>query len=378
MNRNATTFACMVLSCAAAVAQQPETPHLDVGQRLDQPLATVTIRGMEIENVLAELGKHADVEIALDEDAVELLPWGKQTKLADVTITNASLRSALPQILETLGMTYEVRENKVFVVPTEPLKRLKRRPTWDELKVLRTLAAADYSPENFGGLKIQYQITSKVDAKAMLQHQLERSGRGTVGEMLETATSALNWVWFVESDHIVIRAKETQIGNNLSRQVSAKYTNMPLSQILADLGDKADVVISFDPGMMLKLPPSTAQSYTLLLQSVSIRQGLELICAETGLKYEIRTDGVHMSLSDAATADGSKAAVPPRNSPYVAKLSVPSADGSYTLDFLVRADELPADIMEARGQMLQELIQKVRKEIAPAPQPAPAQSPSNR
>src|SRR5262245_24227162 len=125
--------------------------------------------------------------------------------------------------------------------------------------------------------------------------------------------------------------------------------------------------------MMLKLPPSTAQSYTLLLQSVSIRQGLELICAETGLKYEITPDGVHVSLTDAAAAADAKTA--PRTTP-VAKISIPSADGTYSLDFFVRQDELPADILEVRSELLKEIIQKIRRDVAPqTPAPVAPNSP---
>ncbi|MEK6642375.1 MAG: STN domain-containing protein [Planctomycetota bacterium] len=362
-----------VLLCTAPAFAQPA----DLGAKLDAKLDTVAIHGMEIEAIFADLGKQAGVEIVLDEDAVECLPWGKQTRLSDVSITNASLRSALSQILDALGLKFTIRENKLVVTAGEPLQRLRRRPTWDELKLLRQLNEKDYAPDSFAGLKIQYRITSKVDAKSMLQRQLDLSGKGAVADMLETATASLNWVWFVEEDHVVIRSMEAQIANKLSRQISVRYSNVPLSQILTELAEKADVLISFEPGMMMKLPTSTAQSYTLLLQSVSIRQAVELICAETGLKYEIRTEGIHMALSDAATADPAKVATTataPRTSPYAAKLSVPSADGGYTLEFLVRTDELPPDILEARGQMLQELIQKVRKEIAPTATQPPAQN----
>jgi hypothetical protein len=79
-----------------------------------------------------------------------------------------------------------------------------------------------------------------------------------------------------------------------------------------------------------------------------------------------------MGLSDAVAQEAGKPAAT-RPSTYAAKLSVPSADGGYTLEFVVRSDELPADVMEARGQMLQEMIQKVRRDIVPAqPPPAPA------
>ncbi|HUN81611.1 MAG TPA: DUF4974 domain-containing protein [Phycisphaerae bacterium] len=351
-----------------SVHAQPAPAAADIGARLDAKL-DVTIRGMEIENVLADLAKQSGVDITLDEDAVETLPWGKQTKLSDVTIANSTLRAALPQVLEPLGLTYIVRDNKIVVTATDPLERMRRRPTWDELKRLKELREKDYSPEAFAALKVQYRITGKVDAKAMLQHQLDISGRGTMSDMLETATKALNWVWYIEDDHVVVRTLEAQNAAQLSRQVSVRYTNVPLAQILSELGDKAGVTITFDPGMMLKLPPSTAQSYTLLLQSVSVKQALELICAETGLKYEVRPDSIHMSLSEAVTSESGKAAVA-RTSPYIAKISVPSPDGTYSMEFLIRAEDLPPEILEARSQMLQEMIQKIRRDIAPAPSPA--------
>ncbi|MBI5763099.1 MAG: hypothetical protein HZA51_06205 [Planctomycetes bacterium] len=366
MNRILTGLILLLITAAPASAQST-----DIGARLDAKLSNLSIQGMEIEGVLADLGKQAGVDIVLDDDAIDCLPWGKQTRLSDLSITSASLRSVLTQITDSLGFTFNARDGKIVLSALEPLKRLRRRPTWDEVKLLHQLTEKDYATDTFANLKIQYRITSKVDAKAMLQRQLEQSGRGSISQMLETATAALNWVWFVEEDHVVIRSMEAQVAVKLARPVSVRYSNVPLSQILNELGEKADVLVTFEPGMMLKLPTSTAQSYTLLLQSVSIRQAIELICAETGLKYEIRTDSVHMALSDAAIADPGKAATAatPRTSPYAAKITMPSSEGGYTLEFLVRTDELPPDILEARGQMLQELIQKVRKEIAPA-QPA--------
>jgi hypothetical protein len=366
--RQAVVFSSLFFSVPVFGQAPAQAP--DIGAKLDAKLDNIAIRGMEIESVLADLGKQAGVEIVLDDDAVDVLPWGKQTKLSDVTISNSTLRAALPQVLEPLALTYVVQDGKIVVTATEALARMRRRPSWSELKLLRELREKDYTTENFAALKMQYRITGKVDAKAMLQHQLEISGRGTMAEMLETATKALNWVWFVEEDHIVVRTLEAQNAAQLGRQVTVRYANVPLAQILSELGDKAGVTVTFDPGMMLKLPPSTAQSYTLLLQSVSVKQALELICAETGLKYDVRADSVHMSLSDAAAAESGKGAAP-RSSPYVAKISVPSGDGTYSLEFLIRPEELPPEIIEARSQMLQELIQKIRKEIAPAPPPPP-------
>lgn len=364
-----TKSAMIFLLCSmAALAQpQPQTPEADNAPppALDQKVEQFTVSGAEISDALADLGKQVGLSVTLDDRALELLPWGRQTKLSQVNVTNASLREILPQLLGPLGMTYEPRDGGIVVVPTEPIQRLNRRATWEDLKLLKHCTEQEYTPENFASLKVQYRITSKVEAAKMLDHQLARSGRGTIAEMLETATGALGWIWFPEDDHIVIRTAQAQINNLLSRRVTARYANVPLAQILTDLAEKADVALTMEPGMMAKLPPSTAQSYSLLLQSTSIRQALELISAETGLKYDITRDGVDVGLSEAVADTGKPGTAAPRTSPYVAKLVVPGVDGSYTVEFLIRSDELPQDILDYRDQMKGDFIQKVRRELAP-------------
>lgn len=356
-------------ACLATIWVQPQPqPGGAPLPALDQKLEQFTVSDAEIADALADLGKQVGLSITLDDRAMELLPWGRQTKLAQVNVANASLREIFPQLLAPLGMTYEVSDGGIAVVPTEPIKRLNRRLTWEDLKLLKRCADSEYSPENFASFKVQYRITSKIDAAKMLEHQLTRSGRGTVAEMLETATGALGWIWFPEEDHIVIRTGQAQIASLLSRRVTARYANVPLTQILTDLADKAGVALTMEPGMMTKLPPSTAQSYTLFLQSSSIRQALESISAETGLKYEITRDGVNVGLSD-AVADAGKPGASTRVSPYVAKLIVPGVDGSYSVEFLVRSEDLPQDILDYRDQMLGDFIQKIRREMAPPNEP---------
>ena len=358
-------------TCLAAVwVQQPQTPESAGAPlpALDQKLEQFTVSDAEIADALADLGKQVGLSVTLDDRALELLPWGKQTKLAQVNVSNASLREILPQLLGPLGMTYETRDGGIVVIPTEPIKRLNRRLTWGDLKLLKQAAESEFSPENFAIFKVQYRITSKIDAAKMLEHQLARSGRGTVAEMLETATGALGWIWFPEDDHIVIRTGQAQIASLLSRRVTARYANVPLAQILTDLAEKAGVALTMEPGMMTKLPPSTAQSYTLGLQSWTIRQALELISAETGMKYEITRDGINVGLSE-AVADVGKPGAVPRVSPYVAKLVVPGMDGSYSMEFLIRSEDLPQDILDYREQIMGDFIQKVRRELAPPNEP---------
>ncbi|HVP10588.1 MAG TPA: DUF4974 domain-containing protein [Phycisphaerae bacterium] len=353
---------------AVAMAQTGSPPPTDAGGvelALDRKLEKISVSDKPVPEALAEIGAAAHVGIAIDAEAAELLPWGRQTKVADLTIeTGFTLRAALPQLLNPLGMTYKVADNHILVVASPPLKRINRRATWEDLKLLRWCQETPYTPEAFAEMKIQYRLTAKIDAPKMLERQLDRAGHGTIAQMLETACNSLGWVWLPDNDEIVIRTHEAQIANMLSRRISVRYTNAPLSKILNDLADRADVLVFFEPGIMLKLPHATAQSYTLLLDQSSIRQALELIAAETGLKYEIRRDGIYIGLSEALAGPTTTApAAPTRRSPYVARITVPSKDGTFSLDFLLTADELPPDVLEYREQLVDQYVDKMRSEL---------------
>jgi hypothetical protein len=259
-------------------------------------------------------------------------------------------------------MTYEVRDEGVVVVATKPLNRINRRATWDELKLLRRCNETEYTPESFADFKLHYRITKRVDAPALLKQQLNRAGSGTVAEMLEVATSSLGWVWFPFEDHIRFRSMQAQIANQLARRVTVRYENEPLTRVLLDLADRAEVALLLEPGMIRKLPPE-AKSISLVLQNSSIRQALNVMSAETGLKYEMRRDFLFLGLADDYQPGGATASA--RRSPYVGKISVTSEDGSYTYDFLLRADELPADVLEYRRQIIGEYIERMRRDMAP-------------
>lgn len=363
-------IAGLMFACGGALMGQAPLPvtaapgDAEASRALDAALESLKVSDMEIGAALLDLGRQANLKIDVDEPSLELLPWGAQTKLSSLTIAKATLRQVLPQVLGPLGLTYDVRDGGVFVFATEPLRRLNRRADWSELDLLQRCRQTEFSLDAMKSFKLQFRISSKVDAAKMLETQMEKSGRGTVAEMLEVATGALGWVWFPHGDAIVIRTQQAQIANRLARRVTARYTNTPLARVLLDLSEKAETQFVLEPGMMLKLPPSTVQSYTLLLHSTSIRQALELICAETGLKYEIDREVVRIGVSDALQEGGKPASL--RVSPYVGKIVVPGTEGKYTLEFLIRAEDLPPDILDTREQMIEEMIQQMRREAADA------------
>ena len=360
-------FAMLVLliGCFADVQAQDSAGERGarVARAIDQRFEKIDIHGRSVVDALIDLGSRAGITITVDEQAIELLPWGRDTRLSDLRIENATLREALQEILGYIGMEYAERGGEIVVRASGPLERINRRATWEDLELLRRCNTTEYSPEAFAAFRLQYRISSKVDAPALLSGQLAKAGRGTVAQMLEVAAGSLGWTWFPNKDHLVIMTNQAQIAHRLARRFTYRYSNQPLSHILADLAKRANVALNLEPGMMRKLPPSIAQSSNLVLQQASIRQALEILCAETGLKYSMERDGLSVGLAeDASDASAGGAA---RRSPYVCKISVPSKDGSFAYEFLVRESELPDDILEYRRQIVEATIEKMRAEMAP-------------
>lgn len=354
------TFLTLVIATTSA-AQTPTGDGGDIERKLDNRLSELSIKSQPIPAALTEIGRTVGVRIDIDDDAAALLPWGRETKVADVRITQATLREALPQILLPLGMTHEVEADRVLVVATSPLKRVNRRATWEDLRRLRWCNDTEYSPEILATVEIQYRISSKVDAPKLLERQLERAGRGSVAEMLETACGSLGWVWLPEGDTIVVRTYEAQVANQLARRIDARYMNMPLSRIVNDLARRADVALFLEPGMMRKLPTTTAQSCTLLLDRGTIRQAFELLAAETGIDYAVTRDGIKVGLS--AAIEGGGAISASQRSGYVGKISIPNSDGSYQFEILLRAEDLPPDLLEYREELIDEFMEKMRHDM---------------
>jgi len=111
---------------------------------------------------------------------------------------------------------------------------------------------------------------------------------------------------------------------------------------------------------MLKLP-SSAQSYSLSIQSSSVRQALELIAADVGLTYDVHDDGVAIKVAETSQSS------PSSRGPYAVKISIPSKDNTFSYDLLIREDELPPEFMEHSHEIKERAIKSLMEELAPDP-----------
>ncbi len=362
--RTLATLLTISLTCVSTSPTHADDNGAAVAQALDQTIDSFRTDESPVADALAELGRAAGVTIDVDPRSLDLLPWGSNTKLKTINVGSASLRTVLPQILEPLGLEYSIENDGVTVTASEPLKRINRRVTWADLKTLQRCISTEWSAEAMENFTIRYRITSKVDAPALLAEQMAKSAGGSVATVLEDAAGSLGWVWFPNEDHIVIRTVQAQTANYMARRVTVNYTNEPLADILLDLANRAETPINFEAGMMLKLPPETARHTSLALRNNSIRQGFELLSAHTGIRYSIQRGGVNVSLSDVIKRGSSTSLPISLRSPYVGKITVPSADKTYAFDILLREDDLPQDILDYRKALIEEYIEKMRAEMA--------------
>ena len=135
--------------------------------------------------------------------------------------------------------------------------------------------------------------------------------------------------------------------------------------ILGDIIGRADLDIMFEPGVLLKLPPDTRDTFTLEGEQLSLRRALELICGNTGLQYRIVGKGVQIMAGPSlvgADPTGSAAAAA-SGDPYVGSISIKDETGEYKIQFYLRESDLPPDVNHLRRKNIKKAVEIIRKEL---------------
>src|SRR2546423_5855624 len=133
-----------LLICLAPQGAYAEDTSALINQALDKSLS-FQFDGL-VPQVFKKIEDQTAVPIQVQPAVYDLLPWGEQTNVG-VKIQNKTLRDAMTNITNTLGLTWDVGAQAVVVKPSPPLARLGRRATVDELNALSLLAQ---KPMNLG------------------------------------------------------------------------------------------------------------------------------------------------------------------------------------------------------------------------------------
>jgi len=328
-----------------AFAQMPRDL---VEEALDQPIAQLELKDTPIRDALAKIEQQTGLRFVIDQDVVDLMPYGERTRVS-VVIRDMSVRRGLTQVLDGLGLRMFVEQGDVLIIPGPVLERLGRRLTIVEVNLLGTLASGPWSaggeacPKEF---RIDPQ-TKPAEAFARAMEQVR--GRNGLTQ-LEAAAETLGWIWRPEGSSIVFELPRADIRRRLDWPLDLTYQRETLDRLLVDLGARVGVLVKFEPGALQQVSASE-RTVDLVQRNVSVRQILERICGNTGLRYEIQDDGVQIL-----------APLEDQNAPTAAtiqqwvRIEVEIRPG-ITMDLFVRQDQLPPEFQAEAQRKLKQILQ---------------------
>ncbi len=371
------TIAAFPLAAAICVAVGPAAPSAGPSSAslqlaLDKPVE-LKVEDAPIGEVFERLTEATGVRFRVGPDVYACLPYGEQTRLT-VRIKNITLRKALTPVVAPQGMKWIIEDDAVRIRPADALLRMGRRATYDELRMLGTIHSAAIQPRAKGGEPVAQlrKLTGNEDLRLVFRLEgadreaaLARADRvlpGTPADWLDMLCHGQGWTWYLWGDDIIILGKKAQVGRQLQRQVTLRYENAPLVDVLLDLARQGRVQLNMAPAVMEFVPAETRSSFNLIMSDATIAQVLEVISGATGLTFAPEDEGLRVEASDRLKKLGEGGAdAGRRRTPFFLKKSVPLPDGS-TVELLVRPDDLPEHVIEAikgeRARLFELLIRK--------------------
>lgn len=370
---NGPTMRVIVAGTVSQPTSQPadDEAAIRVIQALDRPV-DLNVVDAPILEVLQSLAQSAEVSIEMETGTLDLLPYGSKT-LMSATIEHRSLKESLAEMLRPLGLVFEAEADRILISPTQPLRRIARRATWEELATLDKLYSTPWSSELFDLLQFQFQDARAGYADANRERLAEATdtvGPGLAAEVLELACDTRGWAWAPSGEMITIMSKTRAIERQLSRKVTVQYVQTTLEQALLDLTRRAGVSLEMEPGALASLPPHVFERFPLRMEAATIRQVLDWICGLTGLSFSIEANGIRISGNKVANASntqgdggiGEAAIRALRANIIVGQINITNPDGS-TFSFFIREDDLPPEVNEMRKAKIRDAINRIRKTL---------------
>lgn len=356
-------------------ATQPADDESDVEviQALDGPV-NLNVTDTPILEVVQLLAQSSGIPIELQPGTLDLLPYGSKTLLS-ATVERRSLRETLTELLRQLALTFRPEGGKLLILPTEPLRRIARRATWEDLATLVRLNSTPWSPELANSLQFQFQDAKAGYADANRERLLEATeavGAGSAADVLELACEKYGWAWAPSGEVIVIMSKTRLIERLLNKRATVNYLQIGIEQALLDLANKAGVLLLMEPGALASLPPQMSERFPLFMENATIQQTLQYVTGLTGLSFSIEPNGIRISAgktgaaiavapTDHSSAEAALRAM--RSNPVVGQINVTNRDGS-TFSLFIREEDLPPEVNEMRKARVAKAVNQIRQTLA--------------
>lgn len=336
----------LLLMTALAWPAAGQTRDL-VEEALDQPMAELDIEETPIRDALTGIEQRTGLHFVIDQEVVDLMPYGERTRVS-VVIRDMSVRAGLTQVLDGLGLQMFVEQADVVIVPAPVLERVGRRLTIEEVNLLAMLAA-DPWPQQPTAYKREFRIDPQLEPMEAFEQALEQVEASNALRQVEAATALLGWVWRPEGACLIFEQRRDDVGRRLDRPLDLSYQRVPLDELLVDLGAQIGVLMKFEPGA-LRMVSARERAVDLVQRCVSVRQILERICGNTGLRYEIHDDGVQILAPVEDTAGPTAASIQ-----QWVRIGVDIRPG-VTMDLFLRLDQLPPEFQAEAERKLGEIL----------------------
>jgi hypothetical protein len=332
---------------ATAVAQLPRDL---IEEALDQPVKQLGIQDQPIRDALAKIEQQTGLHFTFDEGVLDLMPYGARTRVS-IVVRDMSVRAGLTQVFDGLGLQMLAQDGEVIVFPAPVLERLGRRIAAAEVALLGKLAGAKWNALKSGAesIPLAFRIDPADEPKERLERALAQVDGANALRQLEAACDALRWVWRVEDERLVFERRSDDIRRRLDWPLDFTYQREPLDRLLVDLGTRVGVLMKFEPGALQKVA-ARDRPVDLIQHGGTVRQTLERICGNTGLRYEIDDEGVQI-LGPVETEAGPTAATVQQ---WV-RIEIEIRPG-VKMDIFVRQDQLPPEFRELAQRKLQQIL----------------------
>jgi hypothetical protein len=338
-----------------------------IEQALDEP-TKITLENVKLGSAIQIVTDQTGVRVFMSPQVMNLVPQGADTRIEKVDIARVPLREGLTRLFAPLGMNWVVRSDGVEVVPKEAIACLGRPPTWTELQVLAELCAVELGLDEAAlkrlQAKVQFQVPEINATWLGLSTAIRSVGAGPGDEVLTAACNKLGWGWCLSGDRILITSAQELLRRRLAQPISLRINNRPLLDVFGAITHLSGVPVRVEPGVIDKLPLDVQRNFSLNVQQQSIEQALDNIAGYAGLGYVVTAEGVLFYRPDVGNgppvsgAAGSPAGF---SDPVVGKVVKSLPDGR-TIEWVIRASELPEDLRQMRQRDIQDAIDALRRQ----------------
>lgn len=382
-SKNFVTAARIAIAVAAFGSAVQAQDGGTLQRKLDAPVR-LTLQNTPLPGVFQALSHQSGVPIEVSPDTYDFLPYGQDTRL-DVSLPGQPLRNTLTNMLAPQALTWEVHDQAVRVQPAEPLYRMARRASYEELRRLGALMTSRVKNAAGGEASATLAVATGMEnwkvilppdwteeQVAQWRQRLAQAAPDAIAADWLDAACGRELTWYLDGDKIVVLSRRDQVLRQLERRVTLQYRDTPLMTVLLDLARLGRVKLAPAPGVMNYLPPAVRQSFTLSVRDASIDQTLKVISGSTGLEFPVSAEGLavrraaEVPLAPIESRGADAGAAPG----VFVQTVIPTSGGRELRVFFVPTDMSP-ELQAALEAERQRVVRELEKHFVAAPGASP-------